>query len=1484
MSMTLSELDEEIHRFCDDVTKIPRHEKAWSAYKSRIALLCGIRYDATHLKADLDAAIEAATESVDATAIDHFYYSGRLSNLGSRLHDLYARTGRLSDLEKAVECTREAVQSTPPDHPNIAIHLITHGGNMLAKYSKTKSSVDLDEGKRASEKALELGGENSEVLISGLKNLAFIHNHHYLSTGSVPDIEKAVQIGRQLVLLDRDGSKEKPIHLADLALCLRNLSVAENNLDVLNEAIAVSRQALALTTEDHPCRAMCLRNVGSFLFNRHDMTRGDNASSLSDLDESIRLVRQVIHLLPEDDAARAANQRDLAERLGAKLVVVRELNISQESVQAARKSLDATAKDDPEWAQSLRILGLRLSSHFSLTNETQDLEEAIQTTLEAFQHTQQSHPLWLQQMVNLGSLFEDRYLRKGMMPDLDEAIQFGKKVLAETSKIDPKRLGDRANRSNNLATLLDMRYSASNSVTDLEEAVQFSREAVDDTPTDHPNQALHLSNLGSQLWQRYHRFSNITDLEEAIRVTRSAYKLLPEPSTLQLNTVHNLSTFLHTRFSRTGEISDLKEAIELGSEAVRNAPGDHHLRPRLLVNMANQMNTRYSRTGNMTDLEEAIRFATQATNAPANRSKEKALGTLGDLLGQRFVATGHISDIDKSIELLQQAIGVIPQDHPERPGYLSNLSMRLGARYSRMRSIPDLDMALQFAREAVDRTPKEHRDCTIRLDNLAGRLADRYARIGRMTDLEEAIRICRELADSTNEGRSDYPVFLHNLSLHLSNRHSRTKSLADLDDAIQFATKAVDSLAPGHTDRVERLTSLGVRLSERYQKTEREDHFNAALEVSRKAIEEAPKGHALRAACLNNLGSVLIHRCRRTARPTHLDESIRALREAVDLTPENHPERAGRLSNLGYQLGQKYISTKAPEALREATSFAQEALNQQSAPLIVRVLASRVALGCLATGERWQEAFDASDVALGMIPQLVLRSLDNVDKQHLLSQLAGLASEAAAVALRAGKGVLEAVKVLELGRGVLASSIEDLRTDVIGLQNEHPELANKFIQLKENLEAAGGGKSAAVTGIIEQYNSDEQFNALISEIRTKAGFESFLLAPNTAQLREAAKYGSIVIINVSMRFCEAFIVQESGERQIRLGNLDANEIERRAKEGNLGSRGSLEWLWDTIANPILTALGYTQTPLDDNWPRVWWIPTGALCRFPIHAAGYHLSSTSKTVLDRVVSSYSSSIKTMISTRRAALTQTTQDKALLVAMQQTPGQATLKFAPREVQEIHQICISMNLNPVEPRRRKAEVISHLRQCKIFHFAGHGHTEEADPSQSHLMLEDGEKDPLTVRELLDLNLSKQPPFLAYLSACGTGRLNDDRFADESIHLIGACQVAGFRHVIGTLWEVNDEACVSTAKAIYEGIRDGGMTDESVSQGLHRATRQLRDRWRQPLLKEDQGCVREALRGIERGVEASRESRLPRNFLLCEEDKEVEALHWVPYVHFGV
>lgn len=136
------------------------------------------------------------------------------------------------------------------------------------------------------------------------------------------------------------------------------------------------------------------------------------------------------------------------------------------------------------------------------------------------------------------------------------------------------------------------------------------------------------------------------------------------------------------------------------------------------------------------------------------------------------------------------------------------------------------------------------------------------------------------------------------------------------------------------------------------------------------------------------------------------------------------------------------------------------------------------------------------------------------------------------------------------------------------------------------------------------------------------------------------------------------------------------------------------------------------------------------------------------------------------------------------MEHTPGHSTLPFAKKEVAVLQDLCATMQLHSMRPQCHKVDIIRHLPTCKIFHFAGHGCIDPVNPSSSRLSLEDWKDDPLTISTLLEINLRQHTtPFLAYLSACGTGRSDNEKLIDESIHLINGCQLAGFRHVIGTL-----------------------------------------------------------------------------------------------------
>ncbi|KAI1359524.1 CHAT domain-containing protein [Xylaria arbuscula] len=692
-------------------------------------------------------------------------------------------------------------------------------------------------------------------------------------------------------------------------------------------------------------------------------------------------------------------------------------------------------------------------------------------------------------------------------------------------------------------------------------------------------------------------------------------------------------------------------------------------------------------------------------------------------------------------------------------------------------------------------------------------------------------------------------------------------------------------MAPkGHLDRAHRLQSLGIIYYNKYKRIGTTADLELAVERFQEAVELTPntplhptwiEKSFVRASRLDSLGAAYRERYIGTGAIADLDTAIQHFQEAVDITGSDH-RHSYRLQALGAVHGDRYLKTGAAVDLATAIQLYEKALDEDFSPFLDRLRSARSLFPFYAKTNSWALAHQAASRATYLVPFLTSRCLSTFGKQHLLTEVAGLSCDAVAFALMAEEKPCEAIRLLELGRGVIVSSLGELRVDTYYLQQKDQRLAEKYNHARDQLD----------TSIYLTRQIDQRYAATILEIRKLPGFDRFLLAPSEDELKVAAIPGPIVVINASEYRCDALVVEKDGLRAIRLPDLHSSDIRDRAKtlvNPDLIS-DLLEWLWYTTVSPVLDALGFTE-PSPSCWPRVWWVPTGLLTKFPLHAAGLYSKRSSDTALDRVISSYSSSIQALLQSRQkgpAVSVVQGSEKAVLVGMEKTPGHRDLRFVPQEMTTLKSLCDIMQLQVIEPLACREDVLDALQNCKVFHFAGHGLTDALDPSNSSLLLSDGT---LTVAKLLETNLHSRTPFLAYLSACGTGRLKNEMLIDESLHLISAFQLAGFRHVIGTLWEVHDRSCVDVTTMVYEWMRGQNMSDESVSESLHHASRKLRSQW----IAENDIRTSKHQTGIRKKDDqmATEQSHLsqevvrePRDVVPCEDTPP----YWVPFVHFGV
>ena len=110
----------------------------------------------------------------------------------------------------------------------------------------------------------------------------------------------------------------------------------------------------------------------------------------------------------------------------------------------------------------------------------------------------------------------------------------------------------------------------------------------------------------------------------------------------------------------------------------------------------------------------------------------------------------------------------------------------------------------------------------------------------------------------------------------------------------------------------------------------------------------------------------------------------------------------------------------------------------------------------------------------------------------------------------------------------------------------------------------------------------------------------------------------------------------------------------------------------------------------------------------------------------------------------------------------------------------------------------------------------TDPVTPSRSGLHLLDGI---LPTSAIGQLSLAHAE--LAYLSACSTAH-REWRQADEALHLASAFHLAGFRHVIASLWSLDDRTAATAAHAFYQRLP--ATTADHAATALHHVTRSLR------------------------------------------------------------
>ncbi|CAH0044574.1 unnamed protein product [Clonostachys solani] len=1440
--------------------------------------------------------------------VEHFAF------LSGLLEEMYSRTGSERCIEEAISFLQEAIEASPQSQKDHAGYLNKLALLFGTKYSIYKLPTDLEEAIRLHREAVQNADIPDALYVNSLHDLAVSLSLRYSVSQTEFDISEAIQMERQAVMKTAKHEPQWEIYAKALMKMVSARYIQLQDLADLEETIQLGFDLVRTLPKTHTSYWECMGTLLPHFFNRYRKT-----GSVAGLEENICLLQDSLETWSDYDAQRLWYLERLICLYLVKFEVYQVMDDLEEAIKISHLACETASNgeeinSEPQWRMHISLLNMKLEQ----SGTPIDLEEAIAASRSAIEAMPKGdHSEWLWSLDILGNLYQELYEKTYSMDDLDESIRLGRQTVKEASETHPLR----AIFCNNCSGHLCRRFDATGSFPDIEEAIELQKEALRLTPQDAEHRVGILANHRHALQARYSQTDVLSDLVDGISYGRECLNKALETDPGRLKHLVSMIPLLNAKYIRMGSMNDFEEAMGLGQNALQILATSDPLRASCLQHLSHLLGSKYFKMGSCQDIDEAIRLATLLLGRyrrtrtvidveDAIRIKKEALSVtpkdqlgyaaclagLGEALGERFQITDLVETLEKAIEVTEDAI----KSGGDYIWCWQSLGVLRGKRYLRLGDITDLEEAIRLGNKVIKSTPEYYPDRSRTLLELAQRLNERYAHTFSISDLDDAIKLAREAMHITLEGHPDQIWISGFLGALLGQKSTRNGSVDDLESAIEFSQRAVSEPAETTQDQSMWYNSLGILFTHKYKRSASIEDIDQAIQFCKQAVNVIQQDRPEYVAYLNNLGGSLHARYLDTGSVSNLHEAIGVSQNALDVTPGNHPDRGLWAQTLGIMLYSRFMEGKSKVDLQGALENHQYCLGHSYLSVRHRIRSGRNVVRMLTDSEDWQQAYTAAQTSISLIGKLLFRHIINSDRLAILGEIQSIALDAAAAAANADMDPYVILSFLEQGRSMLASALQDFRINLSELEEDHPKLAKKFASLRDELD-----RSTTHTGFqtipeaawdaqsLRLYEAGKEFEELVAEIRGKVGLEDFLLVPDMKKMQEAAKSGPVVIINVSEIRCDAVLIKQDKIQLLPLTELDSNQVGFYAEQGRYGSSEVLEWLWDTIANPVLGALGFDSVPSGSDWPHVWWIPTGALSLLPIHAAGYHSRDNSETVLDRVISSYSSSVKAILHGRDQLPPRfTSSQKAVLVAMEDTHGHSKLPFAAKEVAGLHDLCRSMGLEPIEPPRRKNDVLSELLDCKIFHFAGHGYIDRTDPSKSTLILDDARSDPLTVATLLETNIRKQFPFLAYLSACSTGRNESESLSDEGIHLINGCQVSGFRHVIGTLWEVNDELCVNIAKITYEAMKDGGLSDKSVAQGLHNAVRSVRDEWlqkhemhgnRASLIQKQNTMSGDEISHLEDRDQVKKD-RLPRDVVPCDADKNMGSLQWVPYMHFGV
>ncbi|ROW05710.1 hypothetical protein VMCG_05219 [Cytospora schulzeri] len=1254
------------------------------------------------------------------------------------------------------------------------------------------------------------------------------------------------------------------------------------------------------------------------------MQRFRTSGDRDDLDASIRTFEQAVREAPPEILANTTIMASLGLGLAQRFIRTRTIDTINRAIVVTEESLRLAAAGDRERPLKRCVLAICLAQRAWVTQHIQHIDDAIHS-IETFRkelslqvlgkslgymfaaryaitgsssdfHCATQEFVGTREFSLLGDLeqkLEDRYIRLGGKPDLDRRIEI---LITKSAALSHFEKGPESGNKLDGHTRF------------LSRAIELGKRLLAAMPIEHPSRFELELRLANWLVSRSKYTGESSDIDEAGLLVSPFGS---ERRGYNIDEVIAYAKIVNARFKMNGDTTGIDSTIYALQEIARTVGPSASL---ATVSLADKASGSVSWIGDL--------------GTPSVEKGISILAPLARLQNCRHLAFGNIADVNAAIENMESAIvRQVPNTNTRDTDFSMHfeLSVFIMTRYNWHHASKDFKDAMYWCNKVLDLAAEEDPSRSDMLGLRSNLLSERFNGNKKISDLNMAISDAR-LASATAQGRQQRASHLVSLGVYLRKRYSTQKDASDLEETIRITREALSLLNGFQSGMSRHLGLLGLR------------QLSGAL-LQRAKVSDSCQGMQ------------------------DMDDSINAIEEAARHLKMDDPMAVGLYCDMGFaylarlEVRDPAICKETDEATSQDRVSAVDAFSKcvkSSSPgAPMQIDAALKAVPLLRSLGRGKESVELLKQAFRKLSPVAPRYLPRGDQESNLAwDKQGRAAEAAAIFIEEGADPQEALALLDSGRGILANRAMQVRADTsildastaarfkkllerLSFNDETNSLSrypdfdeSKIKRVKEEYEAREGRRFPITllprdqnwvikSDLYERFQAEKDFEELLIKIRSDPKTRNFLGPPDIEQVIKTLGDDTLVAINDSAPYHTFIIDRRAGLRVITLDKLQSEDV--RTWTADLKRHRPsldptmLQWLWTSIADPVLQEIQPEQCHVPRghslHLPRVIWMPIGNLSHFPFHAAGFH-GKPSRTVMDRVISSYTSSLTAFVLGRSKAVPKfegSAPGQAVLIGMDTTacvkPNDTAkftpLPFAKEEVRRVEQTCSSFGLEAVRmANANRGEALINIDRCTIFHFAGHGLSSPENPSSGGLAMADKI---LTVSLLqedryinllrADTLLNQGTQFLAYLSACLTGSHDTPQLLDEGINIISGFQLAGFRHVIGTTWQVSDKYCVEVAELFYKSLAKRGLVDSAVSLALHDALVTGRDAWLRDESKQAVTYTREApgeeTEGTEGGDQDHEAGGEGREMTLERKNKVYERklvrAWWVPYVHFG-